>query len=738
MKAKVSLLALLVITGAGGLASPLQSRVEKPVLLIRMPAEPPLAKAPTYPEVVEFLARRSDSLEMMPPDILQSANLARDVLGQHQIFDELARFQAEHQIPARVKFVARSEALRYFIDYVSDGSNPPVVAQLSDTWLAYFRSLGVVPFEQRYSSDVRVLWYWKDLVTLDDITDGERFVNVCHRLLKSPSAGLIAPLAIPTAPAGELLDDLSVWLYNAGLPQLISSDSKWGLLPWTEAKLAGPEAQQAIRYLSSLVRQGYVALPEQPSTEVAEDFLARKYAMVILGASMMPRAERRLGARWQWHIQPALPPRIGEREATTIKIGTSLVVLDPTRGQDQATVERARRLVEFLSSTQSQERCAHTFGELPADPEALKQTPYLSLFQMALQAGRTYPEIPEWALVVENVATRDNLFAFWKRLSALAEPHAVSDRSEQIVRERLILGALHSAESYLNGELSPGKAALLWPRLALVGVPLLLMTLLVLWRRRVERTRADAELRRKQDELAHVARVVTVGELTAALAHELNQPLAAIVSNAQATQRLLASDKPDLREVSEAVSDIAEDGKRAGEIIRRLRAFLRKNEAEQTRLNINEVVQEVVALLRGSALKELAIRCELAERLPPVSGDRVQLQQVILNLLVNASEATSGGDDDPREVVIRTSSNGSEMIEVSVQDFGGGLDETHKQDIFEPFFTTKPRGLGMGLPISRSIIEAHGGRLWATPNPQRGATFHFTLRRHQDGGHEGR
>jgi signal transduction histidine kinase len=201
---------------------------------------------------------------------------------------------------------------------------------------------------------------------------------------------------------------------------------------------------------------------------------------------------------------------------------------------------------------------------------------------------------------------------------------------------------------------------------------------------------------------------------------------------------LLASDKPDLREVSEAVSDIAEDGKRAGEIIRRLRAFLRKNEAEQTRLNINEVVQEVVALLRGSALKELAIRCELAERLPPVSGDRVQLQQVILNLLVNASEATSGGDDDPREVVIRTSSNGSEMIEVSVQDFGGGLDETHKQDIFEPFFTTKPRGLGMGLPISRSIIEAHGGRLWATPNPQRGATFHFTLRRHQDGGHEGR
>jgi signal transduction histidine kinase len=531
-----------------------------------------------------------------------------------------------------------------------------------------------------------------------------------------------------------LLDDLSVWLYNAGLPELISTNNKWGLLPWTEAKFAGAEAQQAIRYLSNLVRQGYAALPEQPSTEVAEDFLARKYAMVILGAGMMPRAEKRLGARWQWHIQPALPPRIGGGEATTVKSGTHLVVLDPTRGQETAAVDRARRLVEFLGSTESQERCAHDFGDLPAAPEALGQTPHLNLFQVALQTGRTYPQIPEWVPVVENVATRDNLYTFWKRLSALTDTQAAAGRSEQAARERLILGGLYSAESYLNRELSPGKLTLVWPRLMAVGLPLLVITLVVLWRRSVERKRADEELRRKQRELAHIARVVTAGELAATLAHELNQPLTAIVSNAQATQRLLTTGKPDVKEVYEAVSDIAEDGQRAGEIIRRLRAFLRKNETEHTRLNINEVVEEVVELLRGSALKELAIRCELAERLPLVVGDRVQLQQVLLNLLMNASEAMTVVDDGLREVVIRTSSNGSEMVEVSVQDFGGGLAESNTDDIFQPFFTTKPQGLGMGLPISRSIIAAHGGRLWATPNPERGATFHFTLRRHEDGG----
>lgn len=729
MKVGLSLLALMIISGWSWSAAPAQTGTEEPLLLIRLPAEPPVAQPPTYAEIVRFVAERSDALDMTPQDIMQNTNLARDVLGQHQIFDELAGFQTQHQIPVKVKFTTWSEALRYFVDYVSDPSNPPVVAQLSDTWVAYFRSLGVAPYAQRYSWDVRVLWYWKDLVNLEDVTDSDHFLTACHRLHKSPSAGLIAPCAIPTAPGRDLLYDLSIWLYNAGLPELISTDNKFGVMPWQEAKFAGSHAEQATRYLSNLVRHGYMALPEQPSTDVAEDFLARKYAMVILGAGMMRRAEKRLGARWQWHIQPALPPRLGAREPTTVKSGSYLAVLDPTRGQAVAGVDRARRLVEFLCSTESQQRCARGFGDLPADLEALGQTPYLRLFEMALQRGRTYPEIPEWAPVVENVATRDNLYTFWKRLSALTDAQA--GRSEQAAREKLILGALHSAETTINKELSPGKVALLWPWLAAASFLLVIITCVLVWRRRIERQRAEEELRQKQQELTHIARVVTMGELAASLAHELNQPLAAIVSNAQASQRLVSGQTPDLDEVREALGDIVADGQRAGEIIRRLRAFLKKSEVEHAPLNINEVIQEVVVLLRGSTLKDLAIRYELAPSLPPVVGDRVPLQQVILNLLLNASEAMSHLHDGEREVVIRTSRNGSETVEVSVQDFGVGLDDANQNRMFDAFFTTKPQGIGMGLPISRSIIEAHGGQLWATPNPDGGATFHFTLRKHE-------
>jgi len=236
------------------------------------------------------------------------------------------------------------------------------------------------------------------------------------------------------------------------------------------------------------------------------------------------------------------------------------------------------------------------------------------------------------------------------------------------------------------------------------------------------------EAEQLREALAHVSRVATMGELTASVAHELSQPLTAILSNAQAAQRYLAGDSPNLDEVLAILDDIVQDDKRAGEVIQRLRGLLKKSSARHDRLDLNDVVREVLRLLHGDALlKDLSIVTELAPDLPPVSGDRVQLQQVILNLILNGADAMTHTDPGFRNLLIRTELPDEKTVKVTVRDFGTGLDEEDLSRIFEPFYTTKPGGMGMGLPISRSIIEAHGGVLGAANNPGRGATFHFHL-----------
>ena len=244
-----------------------------------------------------------------------------------------------------------------------------------------------------------------------------------------------------------------------------------------------------------------------------------------------------------------------------------------------------------------------------------------------------------------------------------------------------------------------------------------------------ERRLAEEALREAHSELAHATRVMTLGELTASIAHEVNQPLAAIVTNGQTCLRLLARDRPDLGETREAVECMISDGIRASEVIKRIRALLKKTAAEKAPLSLNETIQEVLPLAsRELARNKVLLRTELGTDLPPVLGDRVQLQQVLLNLILNANEAMRIVER-PRELLIRSGKSSADYVVVAVRDSGGGLGSDDVERIFDAFFTTKTKqgGLGLGLSISRTIIEAHGGRLWATLNEDHGATFQFTL-----------
>jgi two-component system sensor kinase FixL len=239
---------------------------------------------------------------------------------------------------------------------------------------------------------------------------------------------------------------------------------------------------------------------------------------------------------------------------------------------------------------------------------------------------------------------------------------------------------------------------------------------------------AEEALQELQASLAHVTRVTTLGELTASIAHEVNQPLAAIVTNGDAGLRWLNREVPQLDEVHSAIERMIDSAKHAGEVIARLRALSRKSTSEKIRLDINEVVDEVLALIRREiSVHQVWVRLDLASSLPSVFGDRVQLQQVILNLLVNSIQAMALVDDRRRELLIRSRVHNSEQVLVEVRDSGIGIDPEHVGRLFNAFFTTKADGMGMGLSICRSIIEAHGGRIWASPNAGRGTIIQFTL-----------
>jgi len=246
-----------------------------------------------------------------------------------------------------------------------------------------------------------------------------------------------------------------------------------------------------------------------------------------------------------------------------------------------------------------------------------------------------------------------------------------------------------------------------------------------------DRRRAEQErerLRHLEADLAHINRVSMLGELAASIAHEVNQPLSGIVSSGGACLRWLAADPPNLEEARQSVRRIVGAGKHAAEVITRVRALTKSAAATAEKLDLNETIREVLALVGDQAKRNsVRIRTGFAGDLSPVSGDRVQLQQVVLNLVMNGIEAMSSSGERARELVITTRNIDDNQVQVTVQDTGIGLDPSSQDKIFDSFYTTKPGGMGMGLSISRSILQAHRGRLWATTTEGGGATFHFTI-----------
>ena len=271
------------------------------------------------------------------------------------------------------------------------------------------------------------------------------------------------------------------------------------------------------------------------------------------------------------------------------------------------------------------------------------------------------------------------------------------------------------------------------PRSALVTAQSVTMAdencFLIVIRDVTDRHRAEIELSTQRAELAHLSRVALLGELSAAFAHELNQPLAAIMANARAAQRLMGRTPPDTPEVTSILEDIVADDRRAGEVIRRLQALLRRGELQLQPLDINDLVREVVQLIHSELIRrEVLVQTRLTPGLPRVPADRVQMQQVLMNLLVNACDAMGAQPREERIVTIITGETLGKEVKVSVMDQGLGLPVDKEEQVFEAFYTSKPHGLGLGLSICRTIVTAHGGALWGVNNPDRGASFHLVLR----------
>src|SRR5437879_446091 len=285
----------------------------------------------------------------------------------------------------------------------------------------------------------------------------------------------------------------------------------------------------------------------------------------------------------------------------------------------------------------------------------------------------------------------------------------------------LFVGSLSAAERSAIESLRRGRDELR------NGVQELQSTSEALQAESLERKQAEEARREAQAELARVSRVTTMGELTASLAHEVNQPIAAAVTNANTCLRWLMRDHPDVEEARAAASRIVKDATRAADIISRVRLLFKKSAPQRELVDVNEAIREMIVLLRSQATRyNITVRMELAADLPRIMGDRVQLQQILMNLIVNSLDAMREVDG-LRELAVESQRTEKEEVLVSVSDTGVGLPPEQTDQIFNAFFSTKPHGTGMGLRISRSIVESHGGRLWASDNSPRGASFHFAL-----------
>jgi len=424
---------------------------------------------------------------------------------------------------------------------------------------------------------------------------------------------------------------------------------------------------------------------------------------------------------------------------------TELIVLRVAINQGVIALHESRLLSEQKSVAEELDRRVR---ERTEELRAVN----VALTQEIGERERAQEENRKLALLVENssdfiaIAALDGQVLFVNRagqemVGLDGDEHAratsVIDYSMEEDREHMrnhILPTLQREEHW-EGErrfrhFKTGAAILTWQHIFLIKSPdsdrpVMMATIS---RDISDRRRAEEALHTARGELARVSRVITVGELAASIAHEVNQPLAAIVTGGNACMRWLAVAPPNLDEARAAVSRIVRDGNRASEVIARIRNLVKKTIIEKADLDVNETIQEVVSLVQSEIRKnKVALSTELAADLPSVLGDRVQLQQVVLNLMMNGIEAMSAIADRPRELAITTQRVEIDKVRVSVRDSGIGVAAQDIEWIFNPFCTTKREGMGMGLSISRSIIEAHGGRLWLARNHGAGTTLQFTL-----------
>jgi PAS domain S-box-containing protein len=405
------------------------------------------------------------------------------------------------------------------------------------------------------------------------------------------------------------------------------------------------------------------------------------------------------------HILAVGHPVLGENGQVAEYVGTAMDVTEQKRAR-----EALRRSEAYLTAAQ---RLSHT-GSWACDGTT-RQMLYWSEETFRLWGFDPQQGLPAWEQILQRIQPEDRY-----EIENLPTTLQTGDKEFEF-RIQLPDGTVRHVHSLVHPVMSPtGEVQ------EVVGT-----TVDITARKRAEKELE--RLRQLEADLAHINRVSILGELAASIAHEINQPLSGVVSNASAGLRWLAGDVPNLEEAREGLRRIVRDGKRAGEVIARIRALTRRAEMPREKLDLNGTIREVLALVGDEAKKRSAIiRTRFAENLSPVSGDRVQLQQVALNLVMNGIEAMSSVDERARELVITTRDTDADQVVVTVEDSGIGIDAQKLDKIFDSFYTTKPGGMGMGLSISRSILRAHGGRLWATAREGSGTIFHFTLPKYQE------
>jgi PAS domain S-box-containing protein len=407
------------------------------------------------------------------------------------------------------------------------------------------------------------------------------------------------------------------------------------------------------------------------------------------------RLRRAADGEYRWHHARSEPLR--DREGRIVQwYGLSVDIDESKKAED-----RLRRSEAYLAEAQ---RLTHTGTAVYNETEI----PYWSE-----EAARIFGFDP-----LHGIPSRE---AVWQRIHP-DDLDRVNENIEHAVREkrsfanefRVVLpdGTVKHVEATNNPVFSASGELL---EIVATGVDV------------TERKRAEEAYREAQLELAHANRVATMGQLTSSIAHEVNQPITAAVTYALAARRFLSAEPPNFREADDALSLIVKEGNRAGEVVGRIRALVKKAPPRKDAVAINDAILEVIALTRTEAANNsVSVRTQLAEGLPPIQGDRVQLQQVLLNLIINAIEAMRDVGEEERELLISTR-NQPDGVSVEVRDSGPGFAPAALERMFEPFYTTKPEGMGMGLSICHSIIEAHGGRLWVIPCEPQGALFQFTI-----------